>query len=354
MLKIIHIISIILLFALTASLPAKSQIKKDPSPILWYSPEEADSLFQIQPKPMLIDVYTEWCSWCKHMMKTTFASPGIAGYISQNFIPVHFDAESFDTLTFRGKTYVNRGEGSKPKHDFAAWLLNGRFSFPTIVYADLNGKFYPVPGYQDTRNIEPYLIYFAEMVYTNLPLDNFVADFMFSYPDRFSKEIEKAVERQGQNFLSPDTSGQLKTYGFTEAEKLSAENNKSLFIIMEVDWCNSCKVLNKIVLRNPAVTEILNKNFYTVKFNAASQENIRFLGQDFKAGKPGHPHELSYALLKQSFLFPAFITINPARQVVSELHGYMGVQQTASILSYFAGEKYKNMTYEEFLKENNN
>lgn len=347
---IIFAFTLLSVFIQTPQNNLNAQIKKAPSPIIWYTIEQADSICKSQAKPMLIDVYTEWCSWCKHMMKTTFASPGIAGYINRHFIPVAFDAETFDTIVYRGNTYINKGEGRKPKHELAKLLLNGRYSFPTIVYTDINRNLYPVPGYQDVKNIEPYLIFFSEQVYTNVPLDNFIADFMFSYRSRFEKEISKALANKSGNFSPPDTSGILQTYSFEEAETLSKQNSKPVFIIAEVNWCNSCKVFNQIILRNPNVTKLLNSKFYTVMFNAAAQEDIQFMGQNFKAGPSGHPHQLSRALFKQSFLFPAFITVNAKGQVISELHGYMGSEQTTSILGYFSDENYTKMTFEEYLK----
>ena len=62
---------------------------------------------------MFIDVYTDWCGWCKHMMKTTFANKGIANYINTQYIPVRFDAETLDTITFRGNDIDDQiGPGS--------------------------------------------------------------------------------------------------------------------------------------------------------------------------------------------------------------------------------------------------
>ena len=144
-------------------LQTKAQITVDPSPIKWLTIEQADSLFEKNPKPMLIDVYTDWCGWCKYMMKTTFANKGIAGYINTNFYPVRFNAETFDTITYQGKTYVNPGKGgAKPKHDLAKYLLNGRFSFLTIVYTDRKRHLYQIPGYMEIKDIEPLLVYFSE------------------------------------------------------------------------------------------------------------------------------------------------------------------------------------------------
>lgn len=76
-------------------------------PINWVSLQEADSLYQIQPKPLFIDVYTDWCGWCKRMDATTFSNQEIANYLNQNFYAVKLDAETKDSILFKGKVFKN-------------------------------------------------------------------------------------------------------------------------------------------------------------------------------------------------------------------------------------------------------
>src|SRR5690606_32916961 len=74
--------------------------------INWYSFEEAVSLTEKNPKMVIVDVYTDWCGWCKKMDKETFTDSRVISYINENFYAVKINAENnkkkFD---FRGQEY---------------------------------------------------------------------------------------------------------------------------------------------------------------------------------------------------------------------------------------------------------
>ena len=59
-----------------------------------------------------MDVYTDWCGWCKRMDATTFENPAIAKYMSENFYCVKFNAESQKEVTFKGQKYGTEGRYS--------------------------------------------------------------------------------------------------------------------------------------------------------------------------------------------------------------------------------------------------
>ena len=322
-----------------------SQTIIEPSPVTWYSVKEADSLFKKNPKPLLIDVYTDWCGWCKHMMKTTFAHAGIASYINTNFYPVRFDAEGFDTIFYEGKAYVNNGIGNKPKHEFANYIMKGRFSFPTIVYIDKKRNMYQIPGYMKVKEIEPLLVYFAEEINYSAQYNQWEILFQFNYFKNYKEEINKSDKS-----LYPDTLGRIKWYNFKEASELSLENKKPLFVYFYSDWCNSCKITDGIVLKNSIISKIINDNFYPVKFNAANQEKHILYGQGFEGTGINNPHKLTYALLQKSFKFPAYVLIASKTQKMDEIHGFLLPDQLESILSYFSENNYKNKKYNDFLK----
>ena len=334
-----------LLFLLSGNISLSQEII-EPSDVKWYSIEEADSLLKIQAKPLFIDVYTEWCGWCKHMMKTTFANKGIANYMNRNFINVRFDAETFDTLSFQNKTYTNPGVGRQPKHDLAKFLLGGRYSFPTIVYMGRDKKFYPIPGYKKVPEIEAFLVYFAEDLFSSINLQDFDRYFKCTYKKSFEEKVMNAIP----DSLCPDTSGIIKWYRLAEAEKLSKQSGKLIFVSTYTSWCQSCRVADSTNYRSKVIAELINDNFIPVKFNAASTESLSFFGKTYKGGTNTGPHQFTRAYIKQSFQMPTLLFINNTGQQITELHGFIPPASLEIILNYFADKANTNKKFEDYRK----
>ncbi|MDX1685078.1 MAG: thioredoxin family protein [Saprospiraceae bacterium] len=100
----------------------------------WMSIEEAVKANEKNPKPILVDVYTDWCGWCKVMDRKTFTNPEVQAFIEENFHAVKFNAEQRDPVEFNGKTYEFVPGGRRGHNRLAAYLLNGRLGYPSFAF----------------------------------------------------------------------------------------------------------------------------------------------------------------------------------------------------------------------------
>jgi len=148
--------------------------------INWMSLDEVQAAMKKQPRKVWIDVYTDWCGWCKHMDKTTFSNPHVIKYMNEHFYAVKLDAEQKADIRFLGKFYA--ASPTERTHPLATELLQGRMSYPTSVVMQENFQApQPIPGYQDVKTMEMILKYFGEGIYMKTPWAEYEANFKPSW-----------------------------------------------------------------------------------------------------------------------------------------------------------------------------
>ncbi len=124
---------------------------------------------------MFIDMYTDWCGWCKKMDAATFINPVVVEYMNQHYYAVKFNAERKDTVDFNGTQFVNANPtGTRSSHDLAQELLAGRMSYPSFVFLDENlKKVTTVPGYRKAPEFEAILNYIGSDAYKTQKWEEF-------------------------------------------------------------------------------------------------------------------------------------------------------------------------------------
>lgn len=136
--------------------------------VQWISWQEAVALSKSDenPKKVFVDVYTDWCGWCKKMDKDTFQNPEVAAYMAENYYMVKMDAESKEPIEYDGRTFNFVPQGRRGYHELAAALLQGKMSYPTVIFLDEELKMLsPVPGYQKVKPFMKIARYFGDNIY---------------------------------------------------------------------------------------------------------------------------------------------------------------------------------------------
>ncbi len=138
-------------------------------PVKWITFEQAVEKAKKEKRKIFIDVYTDWCGWCKVMDKSTFSDPEIARILNENFYPVKFNAEQREDVVFNGTTFKFVASGRNGYHQLAAALLNNQLSYPTVVFLDEEFRMIqPLPGYQKPEEFHKIVQFIGEDYYKSL------------------------------------------------------------------------------------------------------------------------------------------------------------------------------------------
>lgn len=141
----------------------------------WVNFDEAVKLNAQHPKKIFIDVYTQWCGWCKRMDADTYTNPDVIKYINKYYYAVRLDAETSDTFHFKDHVFSNTNPHTRGyTNELASSLLDGKLAYPTTVYMDENfQRLTYIQSYISAADLMPILKYFAEEKYKSMSFDNY-------------------------------------------------------------------------------------------------------------------------------------------------------------------------------------
>lgn len=172
-------IVLVLLFCLgTFGARAQSSVSK----VKWYSIAEAVALQKKVPRKIVMDIYTDWCGWCKRMDTETFDHPVIAEYINTHYYAVKFNAETSDTIVIGNQKFINPGHGTRSTHQLAMALFQAQQvqpAYPSLAFFTENMQLIFVrQGYSDPTQMELLLNYVIAEKYKPTPLEEYQKTFV--------------------------------------------------------------------------------------------------------------------------------------------------------------------------------
>jgi thioredoxin-related protein len=116
---------------------------------------------------------------------------------------------------------------------------------------------------------------------------------------------------------------------FKELEAAMNEKPKPVFINFYTDWCVYCKKMDRQVFTNPAVIELINQNYYAVRFNAESDDEVTFMDKIYindQIGKKRNPiHQIAQllALRDGQFVAPTMVILDKDFKILSRYFQYL-------------------------------
>jgi thioredoxin-related protein len=107
-----------------------SESKTLATELSWKSFDEGANLAKTEHKKVLVDVYTDWCTWCKKMDREVYTNEQVAKALKASYVVVKLNAESSKQLTYNGNSFT----------ETQLARAMGVTGYPTTLFLDSDAK----------------------------------------------------------------------------------------------------------------------------------------------------------------------------------------------------------------------
>jgi len=157
-------------FAMLGSLSCAGSKKETPKAgagsVAWMTWDQAMTAAQPEGKFIVVDVYTDWCHWCKVMAEKTYTDRAVADLMGEKFVAVQLNAERANPVNYQGKAYTEMELARN-------FNVSG---YPTTIFLASDGTVLEtIPGYIEAPVFKKILEYFNSGSYKNMNLDQYLS-----------------------------------------------------------------------------------------------------------------------------------------------------------------------------------
>ncbi|WP_172283839.1 thioredoxin family protein [Chryseobacterium sp. LAM-KRS1] len=148
-------------------------------------------------------------------------------------------------------------------------------------------------------------------------------------------------------FLFTLSFAQVKWMTIEEALKAQKQNPKKILIDFYADWCGPCKIMDKKTFGHPVIEQILNENYYPVKFNAEEKKDIEIFGRTFSNHSVEHKkgknslHEFTQYMNVAAV--PSTVFLDEKGGPITILQGELSAIELEPYLEFISKDMYKKI-----------
>lgn len=147
-------------------LSCSSAFDDEPSVFSWVSMEEAQYSAKSDGKKILVNVYTDWCEYCKKMDATIYSDSLIRTSIAEYYHSVRLNADSDETVRFNGEE-ISQYELAR---------LMGIRSYPTILFLSSEGDLIlQINGYMPPQDFSNMITFIGEDIFQKTDFHEFAS-----------------------------------------------------------------------------------------------------------------------------------------------------------------------------------
>src|SRR6218665_468650 len=150
-----------------------------------------------------------------------------------------------------------------------------------------------------------------------------------------------------QEAAAPKQTTEIQWISLQEAYNRTQKEPRKTIVDVYTAWCGWCKVMDKQTYTNPDVIEYLNKNYYMVKLDAESRQEIVVGGVKYAFDEKSNTNQAAIALLQGKLSYPTTVFLDTQYNMIQPLPGYLDAKAFHQVITFIGGDNYKKESFEQ-------